>query len=86
MFNGNIEQTQEKCDCVTGIIKESIQRLNLKNAQPGDIIDYKTSFGLKDWTTLKNSKCFHVEKDENGERLVMKQECKDCQETLASSK
>lgn len=83
MYEGSVEKTQEKCECVNGIIKESIDRLNLTNLQAGDIIDYKTSYGIKDWDTLKKSKCFKIQKDDMGERLVVSQECKECQDILA---
>ena len=86
MFTGDIKKTQEKCDCVNGILKESIERLNLRNLKAGDIIDYKTSFGINDWNVLKDSKCFDIHKDDNGERLIVSTECKECQEILAKGK
>jgi len=82
MYEGTIEKTKLKCDHVNGVLKEVLVRLNLNNMQAGDIIDYKTSYGTKDWKTLKNSKCFDIENDDNGERLVVSQECKDCQKKL----
>ena len=86
MYEGSIEKTQEKCDHVNNVIKESIVRLNLKGLKEGDVIDYKTSYGITDWDDLKRSKCFKIIKDDNGERLIMKKECLDCQEILEEGK
>ncbi len=86
MYEGSIEKTQEKCKHVNEVIKESLIKLNLKSLQVGDVIDYKSSFGTKDWNNLKESKCFNIIKDDNGERLIMKQECIDCQKILKEDK
>ena len=32
------------------------------------------------------SKCFNIIKDDNGERLIMKKECKECQSILKEGK
>jgi|GEM_PF-5118839 len=86
MYEGSIEKTEQKCKHVNGVIKESLLKLNLKDLKVGDVIDYKTSYPVKDWEDLKKSKCFNIAKDDNGERLVMKQECIDCQKILKEGK
>ena len=86
MYEDSIKKIEQKCTHVNEVLKESLFKLNLKDLNVGDVIDYKTSYPVNDWEELKKSKCFNIIKDDNGERLVMKQECIDCQKTLEEGK